>query len=62
MVMDYATDVTKGEWAGLLANAAGVTREKDWPATWSLPISRMIFDLPALEEPVAEVTQIGQAA
>ena len=62
MVSTYATDQTKAAWADLLANAAGVTREKEWPATWSLPISRMIFDLPALEEPVAEVTQIGQAA
>jgi hypothetical protein len=62
MVMDYATVETKGEWADLLANAAGVDRDREWPATWSLPISRMIFELPVTVEPVAEVTQIGQAA
>ena len=62
MVQTYATDATKAAWADLLAEAAGVKRASEWPATWALPISRMIFDLPALEEPVAEVTQIGQAA
>lgn len=63
MVQTYATDATKAAWADLLAEAASVPRGDGWAPTWALPISRMIFDLPAPEEPaVADVTQIGQAA
>jgi hypothetical protein len=63
MVTTYATVETKAVWADLLAEAASVPRGEGWAPTWALPISRMIFDLPAPEDaPVADVTVIGQAA
>lgn len=63
MVVTYATDTTKAAWADLLAAAADEARQEGWAPTWALPISRMIFDLPAPDEaPDAEVHQLEQQA
>jgi hypothetical protein len=63
MVTTYADDPTKAAWADLLAEAAAVPRGDGWAPTWALPISRMIFDLPAPEDaPVVELGESRQAA
>lgn len=50
MVLDHADDETKVAWGVLLDAAARQRKDPDWPVGWSLPISRMIFDLPAPDE------------
>jgi hypothetical protein len=67
MVTTYATDESKAEWADLLAKAAATPREKEWLATWSLPIFLMMKDLPVADEQdeqdnVTELDQQRQAA
>lgn len=47
----HGTPETKMAWGLLLAKAASVPKKPGWPSTWALPISQMIFDLPAPEEP-----------
>lgn len=59
MVTSYATDETRVAWADLLADAAAQPRQDGWAPTWSLPISRMIFEIDVPDE--AEVSSLDEA-